>query len=115
MTFFGGELTVHDVNASTGEVTDDRGVYCVEHGRVSLGLLGQPPECGDFWSAGWTLEGDQLRFTDVQSHHGFDLLIANAVRRAAVHEDRIAVRLVTPVHMCWRQNGANLRWCPASK
>lgn len=76
VTFFGGELTVHDVNASTGEVTDDRGVYCVEHGRVSLGLLGQPPECGDFWSAGWTLEGDQLRFTDVQSHHGFDLLIA---------------------------------------
>jgi Bacterial extracellular solute-binding protein, family 7 len=75
LTFDDGTLIGSDVNASTGKVSEGRGVYCVEDGRVSLGLLGQPPECGDFWSAGWTLEGDQLQFTDVQSHHGSDLLI----------------------------------------
>jgi len=75
MTFSGGELMVRDVNASTGKVSEGEGVYCLEDGRVVLGLLGSPPHCGDFWSGAWTLEGDQLRFTDVESGHGFDLLI----------------------------------------
>jgi TRAP-type C4-dicarboxylate transport system substrate-binding protein len=75
MTFDNGQITNSDVNASTGDRSEEAGVYCVQDGRVSIGLLGQPPECGDFWTAGWTLEGDQLTFTDVQSHHGYDLLI----------------------------------------
>jgi hypothetical protein len=66
---------VRDVNETAGKAGEGQGVYCLDDGRVMLGLLGSPPQCGDFWTAGWTLEGDQLRFTDVESHHGSDLLI----------------------------------------
>lgn len=78
LTFDGGDLVIHEVNTATGEAHESSGVYCVEDGRISLGLLGEPPigeACGDFWSAGWTLDGDQLQFTDIQSGHGSDLLI----------------------------------------
>ena len=42
--------------------------------------LGDDESCGtaanqDLFSAGWTLDGDQLRFVDVRSGHGSDLLI----------------------------------------
>jgi hypothetical protein len=53
------------------------GVYCVEDGRVALGIdfFGDPPTCDNFWSAAWELDGDVLRFEDVVSHHGSDVLI----------------------------------------
>jgi hypothetical protein len=43
--------------------------------------MGQGGGCGTaagkvLFSAAWTLDGDQLQFTDVQSGHGFDQLIA---------------------------------------
>jgi TRAP-type transport system periplasmic protein len=75
LTFRDGVLLVDDVNERTGERTTDEGVYCVVDGRVQLGLLGDPPACGDFWNAAWTLERDRLRFIDVRSDHGSDLLI----------------------------------------
>jgi TRAP-type transport system periplasmic protein len=55
------------------------GTYSVEEGRVTV--RAEPYlECGAaagevLFSAGWTLEGDQLQFTDVRSGHGYDLLI----------------------------------------
>jgi TRAP-type C4-dicarboxylate transport system substrate-binding protein len=57
------------------------GTYSVQGGRVEI-LLGTDPQCGTaagevLFSAGWTLEGDQLLFTDVRSGHGRDLLTAN--------------------------------------
>ena len=76
LTFDAGELTERDVNATTGLVTEEHGVYCVEDGRVILGLIGQPPACGDFFNAAWVLEGDQLRFVDVQSDSGFQHFMA---------------------------------------
>jgi TRAP-type C4-dicarboxylate transport system substrate-binding protein len=78
LTFDDGNLLVHDVNAASGKVSENSGVYCAEDGRISLGLLTDPgvgEACGDFWSAGWTLDGNQLRFTDVEVGHGSDLLI----------------------------------------
>jgi TRAP-type transport system periplasmic protein len=75
LTFRDGVLLVDDVNERTGERSTGEGVYCVVGARVQLGLLGTPPACGDFWSAGWTLEGDQLRFVEVRSGHGSDRLI----------------------------------------
>jgi TRAP-type transport system periplasmic protein len=75
LTFRDGVLRVEDVNERTGERKADEGVYCVVDVRVQLGLLGSPPACGDFWNAEWTLEGDRLRFVDVRSDHGSDLLI----------------------------------------
>lgn len=77
LTFDKGDLVVHDVNTASGQAHETPGVYCVEDGRISLGLFGHPAgeACGDFWSAGWTLDGDQLQFTDVQSGSGSDLLI----------------------------------------
>ena len=76
LTFDSGELTIRDVNATTGLVSEEHGVYCVEDGRVILGLIGQPPACGDFFNAAWVLEGDQLRFVDVQSDSGFQHFMA---------------------------------------
>jgi TRAP-type transport system periplasmic protein len=67
VTFEDGRLTATDVNAESGERSDGSGVYCIEDGRIHLGLLGDPPECGDFLSAGWHLDGDQLWFTGVQA------------------------------------------------
>jgi TRAP-type C4-dicarboxylate transport system substrate-binding protein len=74
LTFDEGDLVVHDVNAASGEVHENPGVYCVENGRISLGVDDAHirPVCGDFWSAGWTLDGDQLRFVDVRAGHGSD-------------------------------------------
>jgi TRAP-type C4-dicarboxylate transport system substrate-binding protein len=56
------------------------GTYPVQDGRVEI-RAGTDPQCGDaagkvLFSAGWTLEGDQLQFIDVRSGHGSDLLIA---------------------------------------
>jgi TRAP-type C4-dicarboxylate transport system substrate-binding protein len=53
--------------------------YTVEVGRVTIHMGDQ--SCGTaagdvLFSAGWTLEDDQLQFTDVRSGHGSDLLIA---------------------------------------
>ena len=55
--------------------------YSVEGGRVTIRLGPDGADCGTaagqvLFSAGWTFDGDQLRFTDVQSGHGSDLLIA---------------------------------------
>ena len=55
--------------------------YSVEDGRVTIRLGPEGESCGTaagkvLFSAGWTLDGDQLRFRDVQSGHGSDLLIA---------------------------------------
>jgi TRAP-type C4-dicarboxylate transport system substrate-binding protein len=77
LTFDNGDLVVHDVNTASGQAHETYGVYCVEDGRISLGVDDPPirPACGDFWSAGWTLDGDQLRFVDVRSGHGSDLLL----------------------------------------
>jgi TRAP-type C4-dicarboxylate transport system substrate-binding protein len=55
------------------------GTYSVSSGRVTI-HLGTDPGCGTaaglvLFSAGWTLEGDQLRFEDVRSGHGSDLLV----------------------------------------
>jgi TRAP-type C4-dicarboxylate transport system substrate-binding protein len=55
------------------------GTYSVKGGRVSI-LLGDDEGCGtsankELFSAGWRLDGDQLRLLDVRSGHGSDLLI----------------------------------------
>jgi TRAP-type C4-dicarboxylate transport system substrate-binding protein len=75
ITFEDGRLTVKDTNTGTGRVTTMEGVYCVADGRVTLGLLGNPPACGDFWNAAWEVSGDTLRFVDVMSDSGFSLLL----------------------------------------
>ena len=71
LTFADGQLTVTDINDTTGKESTDTGTYCVEDGRIGLGLAafakeGSDAPCDPFWDAGWTLEGDQLRFTDVR-------------------------------------------------
>ena len=53
------------------------GTYSVQDDRLEI-VLGS--KCGDassgvLFSAGWTLEDDQLQFTDVRSGHGSDLLV----------------------------------------
>ena len=55
------------------------GTYTVEDARVVI-RLGDGDVCGDaagkvLFSAGWTAEGDELRFRDVRSGHGSDLLV----------------------------------------
>jgi len=77
LAFDDGFLTIEDTNASTGKTTREEGVYCIAEGRITLGLgpLGSAPTCGDFWDASWTLDGDQLRFTDLRSATAEDLLI----------------------------------------
>jgi TRAP-type C4-dicarboxylate transport system substrate-binding protein len=76
MTFDDGSLRIKDTNTATGRVTTDNGVYCVADGRVTLGLLGTPPACGDFWNAAWEVSGDTLKFVDVTTDSGFQLLLA---------------------------------------
>lgn len=54
--------------------------YSVDADRVTIRLGRSGESCGTaagevLFSAGWTLEGDQLRFLDVQSGHGSDLLV----------------------------------------
>ena len=75
LTFADGHLTVHDVNNRTGRENTDTGTYCVEDGRLSLGLAafaepGTDDPCGSFWSAGWTLAGDQLRLVEITTTQG---------------------------------------------
>jgi TRAP-type transport system periplasmic protein len=74
MRFADGQLLVENDHA--GELIVDEGVYCVEDGRVVLGIdaFGDPPTCGNFWSAAWELDGDELRFKAVVSHHGSHVL-----------------------------------------
>jgi TRAP-type C4-dicarboxylate transport system substrate-binding protein len=55
------------------------GTYSVEDARVII-RLSDRPDCGTaagkvLFSAGWTIDGDELRFEDVRSGHGSDLLI----------------------------------------
>jgi TRAP-type transport system periplasmic protein len=77
LRFADGQLKVEDLNEHSGELFVSDGVYCVEDGRVTLGIdfFGDPPTCDNFWSAAWELDGDVLRFEDVVSHHGSDVLI----------------------------------------
>jgi TRAP-type transport system periplasmic protein len=77
LRFADGQLQVEDLNEHSGELSVGDGVYCVEDGRVTLGIdfFGDPPTCDNFWSAAWELDGDVLRFEDVVSHHGSDVLI----------------------------------------
>jgi TRAP-type C4-dicarboxylate transport system substrate-binding protein len=54
--------------------------YSVEAGRITVKLGQSRPGCGTaagrvLFSATWTLQGDELRFSDVRSGHGSDLLI----------------------------------------
>jgi TRAP-type transport system periplasmic protein len=74
LRFRDGQLRVENDHA--GDLIVDEGVYCVEDGRVVLGIdaFGDPPTCGNFWSAAWELDGDMLRFEDVVSHHGYQVL-----------------------------------------
>jgi TRAP-type transport system periplasmic protein len=77
MRFADGQLRIEQERATTGEVLVDVGVYCVEDGRVVLGIdmFSDPPTCGTFWSGAWELAGDELTFVDVTSHHGYQDLI----------------------------------------
>jgi len=56
--------------------------YTISEGRISVQLGPVGRDCGDaagkvLFEAAWSLEDDQLRFVDVRSGHGSDLLIAN--------------------------------------
>jgi TRAP-type C4-dicarboxylate transport system substrate-binding protein len=69
------------VDASGGGDGCPGSTYSVEGARVTIQLGPDGADCGTaagqvLFSAGWTLDGDQLRFTDVQSGHGPDLLTA---------------------------------------
>ena len=80
LMFADGQLTVTDINDSTGKENIDTGTYCVEDGRIGLGLAafakeGSEAPCDPFWDAGWTVEGDQLRFTDVSAGGTYPLLM----------------------------------------
>jgi TRAP-type C4-dicarboxylate transport system substrate-binding protein len=71
LTFEDGEDVLGDCPGST---------YAVEGDRVTI-QMGHGGGCGTaagkvLFSATWTLDGDQLQFTDVRSGHGFDQLIA---------------------------------------
>jgi TRAP-type C4-dicarboxylate transport system substrate-binding protein len=70
LTFDDGTVTINDINAASGVEHTDHGVYCAADGHVGLGLLNFPgigDDCGGFWAADWTLDGDQLRFTNLVS------------------------------------------------
>lgn len=54
--------------------------YSVQDGRITIQMGPQVERCGTaagkvLFSARWTLQGDQLRFLDVRSGHGSDLLV----------------------------------------
>jgi TRAP-type C4-dicarboxylate transport system substrate-binding protein len=71
LTFKDGQDVLGDCPGST---------YAVEADRVTI-QMGQGGGCGTaggkvLFSAAWTLDGDQLQFTDVQSGHGGDQLMA---------------------------------------
>ncbi|HZD18472.1 MAG TPA: TRAP transporter substrate-binding protein DctP [Actinomycetota bacterium] len=75
LRFTDGQLVVDDINALSQKHTVEQGVYCVAESEVMLGLIGDPPTCGDFWTARWKLDSDELRFVEVRSAHGSDLLV----------------------------------------
>jgi hypothetical protein len=55
------------------------GTYSVAAERVTI-ALGEDQQCGTaagevLFSAGWTVDGEQLQFEDVRSGHGSDLLV----------------------------------------
>jgi TRAP-type C4-dicarboxylate transport system substrate-binding protein len=72
LRFDGGRLSADDVNEHTGERIEDGGVYCVDDGRVLLGFaeFGDPPTCGNFWTAAWEFDGEELWFRDLESAIG---------------------------------------------
>jgi C4-dicarboxylate-binding protein DctP len=81
LTFADGQLSITDVNASTGQEHTDTGTYCVEKGRIALGIpafakKGSDSPCDTFWDAAWTLDGDQLRLLDVKAEDSYPLLLA---------------------------------------
>ncbi|MGB7980600.1 MAG: hypothetical protein WCF36_07380 [Candidatus Nanopelagicales bacterium] len=81
LTFADGKLTVTDTNDRTGKRHTDTGLYCVQDGRIGLGLAafakeGSEAPCDPFWDAGWTVEGDQLRLVDIQADGIYPLLVA---------------------------------------
>ena len=81
LIFADGKLTVTDINDSTGKESTDTGTYCVEDGRIGLGLAafakeGSEAPCDPFWDARWTVEGDQLRLVDIQADGIYPLLVA---------------------------------------
>jgi TRAP-type C4-dicarboxylate transport system substrate-binding protein len=54
--------------------------YSVQDGRITIQMGPQVERCGTaagkvLFSARWALQGDQLRFLDVRSGHGSDLLV----------------------------------------
>ena len=69
MTFADGVLTMVDVNARSGLRIEVPGTYCVTQGRVSIDIFGDPDVCGDgeYFSAGWRRDGDDLRFLEVRA------------------------------------------------
>ena len=69
MTFADGSLTMVDVNARSGLKNVAPGTYCVTGDRVSIDLFGDPGVCGDgeYFSAAWSLGGDELRFLDTKA------------------------------------------------
>lgn len=76
LTFADGHLTITDVNARTGQEQTESGTYCVENGRIALGIpafrqTGSDSPCDTSWDAAWTVEGDQLRLVDVQAEDSF--------------------------------------------
>jgi TRAP-type C4-dicarboxylate transport system substrate-binding protein len=81
LSFDDGKLTMTDVNARTGKEQTSTGTYCVENGRVGLGIpafakKGSTLPCDPFWDAAWALDGDQLRLIDVKAEDSYPLLLA---------------------------------------
>jgi|Tabmets5t2r1_1033131.scaffolds.fasta_scaffold00449_4 TRAP-type C4-dicarboxylate transport system substrate-binding protein len=84
LTFKNGEFNAwsseDEGQADPTQPTCPGSTYSVQGGRVSIHLGPSGPGCGTaagkvLFSAMWALQGDQLRFLDVRSGHGSDLLI----------------------------------------
>lgn len=71
LTFDDGEFVITDTQAEgQGFEPCPDSTYTVEDGRVTTHLGSGSPSCGtaagkEFFSAGWELDGDELRFVDV--------------------------------------------------
>jgi TRAP-type C4-dicarboxylate transport system substrate-binding protein len=65
LTFTDGRLIGRDVRDSDGQVSTDETSYCVSDGRVALSM--DPGGCDErlLFTASWTMDGRQLRFTDI--------------------------------------------------
>lgn len=67
LTFQDGRVGIEDVRDSNGQRSTDDGTYCLTNGRVQV-ALGQDEGCAEpvLFSARWTLEGRDLRFSEVR-------------------------------------------------